>query len=90
MDTVKESKVHQEIHLLNRSELTVTSVEDVQSFDENSIILKSGYGMIAIDGSELKIVNLSVDSGELLVEGKIGGVVFFETTEKKKKRGLFS
>ncbi len=90
MDAIRENNAHQEIILHDRAKLTVTCVEEVQSFDENCIILKSGFGMIAVDGSELKITNLSVDSGELLVEGKIGGVVFFESAMRKKKRGLFS
>lgn len=85
MDTLKESGIHQEILLRDRTQLTVTSVEDVQSFDESCIILKSGFGMMAIDGSELHITQLSVDSGELLVEGKIGGVLFFDSAERKKK-----
>lgn len=90
MDTLKEKGIHQEIFIRDRSQLTVTSVEDVQSFDDSCIILKSGYGLMAIDGSELHITELSTDSGELLVEGKIGGVVFFEADEKKKKRRFFS
>ncbi len=90
MDTLKEKSVHQEIFIRDRTQLTVTSVEDVRSFDDSCIILQSGYGLMAIDGSGLHITSLSVDTGELLVEGNISGVVFFEADEKKKKRRLFS
>ena len=79
----------QEITLRDRSRLTVTGVEDVQSFDERSIILKSNHGMMAIDGEGLHISHLSVETGELHIDGTIGGVLFFEPTEPKKKRGFF-
>ena len=80
---------HQEITLSDRSRLTITGVEDVQSFDERSIILKSNHGMMAIDGEGLHISHLSVETGELNIEGTIGGVLFFEPAEPKKKRGFF-
>ncbi len=90
MDTLSEKSIHQEISIRDRSMLSVTAVEDVRSFDESCIILKSGYGLMAIDGSDLHITQLSVDTGELLVEGKISGVVFFEADAGKKKRRFFS
>ena len=76
------------ITLKNRSQLSITGVEDVQSFDDKNIILKSSYGMVAIDGESLHIDELSTDTGVLLVEGQIGGVFFFEPDQPKKKRGL--
>ena len=76
------------ITLKDRSRLSITGVEDVQSFDDKSIILKSNHGMVAIDGESLRIDELSTDNGVLLVEGQIGGVFFFEPNEPKKKRGL--
>lgn len=78
----------QMITLKDRSRLSITGVEDVQSFDDKSIILKSNHGMVAIDGESLRIDELSTDNGVLLVEGQIGGVFFFEPSEPKKKRGL--
>ena len=83
------SAASQIITLADRSRLTLNGVEDVQSFDEVSIILKSNLGMMAIDGEGLHISHLSLETGELNIEGKIGGVFFFEPTEPKKKRGFF-
>lgn len=80
----------QEIRISDRARLFVTGVEDVRSFDEVSIVLKSNFGMIAVDGRDLRITSLSKDSGELFIEGVIGGVIFFDPEEtKSKKRGLF-
>ena len=78
----------QEICISDRTRLFISGVEDVQSFDDKNIILKSNFGMIAIDGEELHIGQLSTETGELKIEGRIGGVLFFEPAEPKKKRGF--
>jgi sporulation protein YabP len=80
---------HQEIVLRDRAYLKINGVEDVSSFDETGIILKSIFGPISIDGTDLHITRLSVETGELEVNGVIGGVFFFEPAEQQKKRGLF-
>ena len=82
------SSKHQVIRLDDRSKLTLTGVEDVTSFDENTIIIKSNFGLLAVDGRSLRITSLSTETGELFIEGVIGGVVFFDENEPKKKRGL--
>ena len=74
------NKTKQEIVLRNREYLKINDVTDVVSFDENGVILESGYGSISVDGAELRVTRL---------EGKIGGVVFFEAREKPEKKGVF-
>lgn len=89
MNTTDNTERRQEIVLSDRARLSITGVEDVQSFDENNIIIKSNCGMIAVDGESLRIDELSTETGKLYIEGHIGGVLFFEPAESKKKRGFF-
>lgn len=81
--------IHQDVILRDRARLSINGVEDVLSFDEEGIILKSNLGSISIDGHGLHITRLSVETGELEIEGEIGGIVYFEPSEPTKKRGLF-
>ena len=76
------------IHISERRNLTVTGVEDVQSFDDTGIILKTNLGMLAIDGTGLHITHLSRESGEMYIEGEIGGAVYFDPAEDKRKKGF--
>ena len=82
------NKTKQEIVLRNREYLKINDVTDVVSFDENGVILESGFGSISVDGAELRVTRLATGSGEIEIEGKIGGVVFFEARESLKKRAF--
>lgn len=57
--------------LEGRTSLSVTGVEEVESFDEQRIILKTTMGTLILRGNELHIDKLSIDSGELFVTGQL-------------------
>ncbi len=89
-NTHSNAEHRQDIVISDRARLSISGVEDVQSFDETSVILKTNNGMVAVDGEGLRIGELSTESGRIFIEGRIGGVVFFEAEEPKKKRGFFA
>ncbi len=90
MNTNTNAEHRQDIIICDRARLSISGVEDVQSFDETSVILKTNNGMVAVDGEGLRIGELSTETGKIFIEGRIGGVVFFEPAEPKKKRGFFA
>lgn len=55
----------------NRAHLTVSGVEDVESFNDEEIILHTQMEVLIVTGTELKINKLSVDTGEVEIEGFI-------------------
>lgn len=61
----------QRIAMEERSKLTVTGVEEVLSFDAERIVMRTVLGELAVNGTELHIGRLSLDTGELNVEGHI-------------------
>lgn len=65
--------------LEDRSRLSVTGVEDVDSFDEQRIILKTARGALIVRGTELHIDKLSLEAGELAVSGLITDLGYEET-----------
>ena len=62
-------KIVSNIIVESRERITVSGVNDVESFDENSIILSTELGNLIIKGQDLKIGKLNLDSGEVLAEG---------------------
>lgn len=77
-DKTKTQKPHSLI-LEDRKKLSVTGVEEVESFDERQIILLTQQGSLILRGEELHIDRLSLDTGELGVTGLITDVGYEET-----------
>ena len=63
----------------DRSRLSVTGVEDVISFDEAEIITRTAQGNLIIRGTGLHIGKLTLDSGEVSVDGLVRELCYEET-----------
>ena len=64
--------------LNNRRSCTVTGVADVLSFDVSEIMLETDQGMLMIKGSELHVNRLTLEKGEVDVDGKIDSLTYSE------------
>ncbi len=64
------------IELNGREELTVTGVEDVDRFDETEIVMNTAGGVLVVTGERLHIGKLSLDGGELHVDGRIDTLAY--------------
>lgn len=69
-----------------RSRLTVSGVDGVESFDESSIVMSTAQGALVIRGEGLHIEKLSLDGGDLLVEGTVDSLTY---EEEDKSQGSF-
>ncbi|NLM50851.1 MAG: sporulation protein YabP [Clostridiaceae bacterium] len=86
----KKKDTFHNIIMENRKKLSISGVSDVESFDEESVILYTEYGDLTIKGEELHINKLSIDTGEVVVEGEIHSLSYDEHEGKSKGAGLFS
>ncbi len=68
----------------SRREVFLDGVFDVVGFDEKTISLKTSLGDMMIEGHDLHIRKMSLESGEVSVEGNIDGVYYASETEEKK------
>lgn len=71
-----------------RDKLTVSGVEDVDRFDENEIIMSTSEGLLVVTGENLHIGKLSLDGGELHVDGRIDALSYEDAPGMRG--GLFS
>ena len=77
---------HHQITLEGRERLTVSGVEDVERFDENMIVMSTSAGTLVISGEGLHIGKLTLDGGELHVDGRVDAMSYEETV---RGGGLF-
>lgn len=80
----------QNIIMENRKKISVSGVDDIESFNERQIILYTCCGVIIIDGNSMHISKLSVENGETVITGNIDSVVYHDNYGKKDKGSLFA
>lgn len=68
--------------LEDRKKLSVSGVNEVGSFDEATIVTETDYGQLTVTGDSLHITKLSLEIGELCIEGNITGLNYSETIRK--------
>lgn len=78
----------QNLTLEDRKKLNVTGVTDIGSYDEQTVIAMTELGELTIKGEGLHILKMSVDMGELAVEGDISSLVYADI--QPKNQGFFS
>ena len=66
------------LELVGREKLTVSGVAAVERFDENGIVMSTSAGVLVVTGEDLHIDKLSLDGGELHVDGRIDSVAYEE------------
>lgn len=77
--------------LENRRKLSVSGVDDVESFNEEEIVLRTDqHGIMIIKGEELHINKLSTDTGDVIISGEITDMNYVERSMKTKGPGLIS
>ena len=80
-EKVKTAQKPHNVIMEERCRLTVSGVDDVDSFDEKEIVARTAKGNLVIRGSDLHIGKLSLDSGELKVEGVINDLTYEDTLQ---------
>lgn len=83
---VSKSRV-QNIILENRERLNVSGVIDVESFNDECIIVETELGILVIRGEDLRINKLNIDNSELSIEGYISTCEYSDR-DGSKSRGL--
>lgn len=63
--------VPHELKLENRTRLQLSGVQEIESFDEASVVLQTSQGLLVIRGEGLHLRTLSIDGGQVAVTGTI-------------------
>ena len=67
--------------LENRARLTVSGVTRVVSCDEAAVVLETPLGNLTIGGQELQVSELSVQSGQVQLSGRIEYLQYAENRQ---------
>ena len=85
-DIQKRGHLPHKLLLEDRHRLTVSAVSDVDSFDETTVVVYTEGGILTVSGQALHIGRLSVETGDLLIEGEITSMAY---SAEKEAGGFF-
>ena len=68
------------ITMLNRQTCLITGVKDALSFDVREVILETEQGMLSIHGEDLHVSRLSLDSGEVDLDGRVDSLAYSDVS----------
>ncbi len=77
-----EQKSPHKLTLSARSDLTISAVTEVVSFDDTAVILRTELGTLVVQGTNLQLVNLNVEGGVTQVQGTITALTYEELRPK--------
>lgn len=73
----------------NRKLLTLSGVEDVSGFDEQTINVKLSDATLVVKGSGLHISKLSLESGDVVIDGLISSLQYLGASTGSLRSRLF-
>ena len=66
-----------------RRALSLSGVEDVESFDEREIVLRCAGSVLVVGGESLSVSRLSVESGDVTVQGRIDSLIYEDALPRR-------
>ena len=72
--------------MIHRGTLSITGIRNVVSFDEIQIILDTDMGLLTIKGKDLHVSRLTLEKGEIDVDGTVDSLVY-SSNESYRKSG---
>lgn len=83
---MEETHLPHKLQLNERESLTMTGVAEVVSFDENTVVLQTSLGLLVIQGQQLQLKNLTLEGGQVAVEGSIRALSYEEPRQTGWRR----
>lgn len=72
----KKSMGAHNLILEERGSLTVTGVEDIDSFDDQTVVIYTDLGELTVRGNQLHIERIDLQAGELELQGQVDALTY--------------
>ena len=87
-EKISSGRLHRLV-LSDRHTGSVTGVNDVVSFDENEIVMDKDMGLLSDTGKELHVKRLTLEKGELDLEGQVDSLNYSSNAALKRSGDSF-
>lgn len=89
MEELGNSTKQHKMVMINRKNCSLTGVTDVIAFDDKEVILETQMGTLFIRGQNMHIKRLTLEQGEVDVEGSIDAYMYSGKKAMDQKDTLF-
>ena len=79
-----------EVKITDRSIITLSGINKINSFDDQEFLMESNMGMILLKGEGLEIVKLDTHDGNVKIKGKLYSIAYMDNMKKNKDESLLS
>ncbi len=80
---MSEQNVLHTLILENRSTLNLSGVKEVSGCTDTSAVIFTVMGIMSLKGTGLRIIKYDVESGDLIINGKINSIIYTDRVGKK-------
>lgn len=78
------------VKVLERNNIFISGTKKVHNFNENEFLISTVMGNLNIKGSNLELIKLDTNDGNICIKGKINSVSYLEGIDGEKESGFFS
>ncbi len=72
------------LNIIARKNIMITGVNDVLSFDAGEVLLQTEQGILMIRGNELHVNRLTLEKGEVDIDGRIDSLTYSDSSNAGK------
>ena len=73
------------VSINDRSNINISGVNKVETFDKEEFVLETVMGFMNIKGSDLEMIKLDTIDGKVVIRGKLNSITYLENNKKKDK-----
>ncbi len=81
------SQGHQ-LTLVDRSEITITGIKHVDSFDDDEVMLQTTLGILFLKGEGLNVNQLNLEEGKISIVGQVNSIEYLEEEQLNRGKGI--
>jgi sporulation protein YabP len=93
MDQIKrplEMTQQHQVTMTNRNLLGVDGVANMDSYDQDKIILQTVAGVLEVKGTKLHVQQLNLEQGKVVLDGEIDSLLYCADSGRRHGKGFFS
>lgn len=74
------------LELDNRELLKVNGVQNVEVFEEEKIALQTEQGPLEVQGAQLNIIHLDLQTGNMQIQGAIDAIIYPQERRRRQNK----